>query len=307
MRLVFFGTAEFAVPSLEALAEHVVLVVSQPDRPSGRGLGLKPSPVTSAAERLGLTVETPVKCRAPEFVERVAALAPDALVVAAYGQILSEALLGTAKRGGINVHGSALPKYRGAAPIQRAVLAGDAFTGVCLMQMDKGLDTGDVIACELTAVGPEETAGELTARLAGIGARLAAAWMPLIAAGQYERTPQDHSQATHAPKLTKEEGELSFSRPAAEEAARFRAFTPNPGASLKTSRGTLRLWRASLEPVQPQGDVPGAVLAVRPNLVVAFEGGALCLAEVQPEGKKRMSGADWANGARIRPGDDLRP
>jgi methionyl-tRNA formyltransferase len=199
---------------------------------------------------------------------------------------------------------TALPKYRGAAPIQRAVLAGDAFTGVCLMQMDKGLDTGDVIATELTAIGPEETAGDLTRRLAEIGARLARAWMPMIAAGQYERTPQDHAQATFAPKLTKEEGALNFARPANEEVARFRAFTPNPGASLATSRGTLRLWRASLEPMA--GD-PGTVLAVRPNLVVAFQDGALCLLEVQPEGKKRISGTDWANGARIRPEDDLRP
>lgn len=302
MRLVYFGTAAFAVPALEALAKQVVLVVSQPDRPSGRGLDLRSSPVKAAALALGLKVETPEKSRSLEFVERLRACEADALFVAAYGQLLSQAVLESARRGGINLHGSILPKYRGAAPIQRAILAGDAETGISLMQMARGMDTGDVIAMGRTSIGPDETAGELTLRLARMAADLAYEWAPRIVAGDYPRIPQDESMATHAPKVDKTEAELSPWRRAEEEYRRFRAFTPAPGAYLRTAFGLVKVGKARLG---TEGAAPGVVISTAPSCQVAFETGSLHLLEVQPEGKKRMCGRDFANGLRLRAGDSL--
>jgi len=303
MRLVFFGTASFAVPALRALAPYVTLVVSQPDRPGKRGMRLQPTPVKEAALELGLPVETPEKSRAPEFVDRLRAENADALLVAAYGQILSQKVLDSAVRGGINLHGSILPRYRGAAPIQRCILNGDDETGVCLMQMDKGMDTGDVIDMGRLAIGPDETYGELQDRLAILAAEMATKWMPRIVTGDYSRKPQDHEGATHAAKVEKAEAELSTERNAAEEYNRFRAFTPSPGPFLQTRHGLLRISRAKLR-TDFQGE-PGTLVATSPEMVVAFTGGALVIEELQPEGKKRMRGSDFANGARLRPGDRL--
>jgi methionyl-tRNA formyltransferase len=246
-------------------------------------------------------VETPIKSRTAEFVERLRAEDADVLVVAAYGQILSQAVLDSARRGGINLHGSILPKYRGAAPIQRCLLAGETETGVTLMQMDRGMDTGDMIDIERVGIGPDETYGELQERLAHIAADLAERWITRIVAGDYPRTPQDHEEATHAPKVEKAEAELRFDRPAQGEYDRYRAFTPSPGPFLNTQRGIVRISRMAR--AEGQGE-PGTVLQASP-LVVAFSTGALELVEVQPEGKKRMSGRDFANGARIRPGERL--
>jgi methionyl-tRNA formyltransferase len=301
VRIVYFGTADFAVPALRALAAHVRLVVCQPDRPTGRGMRLTAAPVKRAAIELGLPVETPIKSRTAEFVERLRAEDADVLVVAAYGQILSQAVLDSARRGGINLHGSILPKYRGAAPIQRCLLAGETETGVTLMQMDRGMDTGDMIDIERVGIGPDETYGELQERLAHIAADLAERWITRIVAGDYPRTPQDHEEATHAPKVEKAEAELRFDRPAQGEYDRYRAFTPSPGPFLNTQRGIVRISRMAR--AEGQGE-PGTVLQASP-LVVAFSTGALELVEVQPEGKKRMSGRDFANGARIRPGERL--
>lgn len=301
MRLVFFGTGTFAVPALQALKDHIQLVVAQPDRPSGRGMKLNRSPIKVAAQELGLPVETPEKSRSPEFVERLRSLNGDALVVASYGQILSQAVLDSAKRGGINLHGSILPNYRGAAPIQRAILHREPETGITLMQMDKGMDTGDVIAIERTSIGPDETYGELQDRLAIIAAQMAREWMPRIVAGDYTRIPQNSELATLAPKVEKAEALLSFDRPAVEEYARFRAFTPSPGATLRTSGGLLKISSARLSET---ADRPGVVVSVNP-LIVGFVGGGLELRELQPEGKKRMSGRDFANGMRLKPGDRL--
>jgi methionyl-tRNA formyltransferase len=323
MRLIFFGTGSFAVPALRALAEHVSLVVAQPDRPSGRGLKLQVSPVKQAAMELELPVETPEKSRSPEFVERLKSEAADALVVASYGQILSQAVLDSAIRGGINLHGSLLPKYRGAAPIQRAILAMEPETGVTLMQMDKGMDTGDMIAIQRTPIGPDETYGELQDRLATIAADMAMEWMPRVALGHYTRTPQDSDLATMAPKVQKSEAELSFDRPATAEYARFRAFTPSPGSVLRTSGGLIRVSKAGLasslhatasdasdsEFPAPRSEFEsrGTILSVSPSLVIGFAEGAIELIEVQPEGKKRMSGRDLANGLRLKPGMNLKP
>lgn len=305
MRLVFFGTGTFAVPTLQRLKDHVRLVVTQPDRPSGRGMRLNPSPVKLAAMELGIPVETPEKSRSPEFVQRLRGEKADALVVASYGQILSVAVLESAKYGGINLHGSLLPKYRGAAPIQRAILEREQETGITLMQMDKGMDTGGIIAMTPpTPIGPDETYGELQARLAILAADMAEWWMPRIADGEYASGPQDDERATYANKVDKAEAELSFDRSAEEEYARFRAFTPSPGATVRTSEGLLKL--SSVKRAEGSGE-PGTVLQTSPSFIICFAGGALELVELQPEGKKRMSGRDLANGLRLKPGASLKP
>lgn len=296
MRLAYFGTSVFAVPTLERLASCIVLVVSQPDRPTGRGMKLQMSPVKQRALELGLPVETPEKCRAPEFAERIRALDLDALLVAAYGQILPISLLVSARCGAINLHGSLLPKYRGAAPIQRAILEGESTTGVTLMQMDKGMDTGDELSHIVTAIGPDETYGELQDRLAVLAADLAERDLPRVIAGSLARIPQDDERATYAPKVEKAEAELSFSRDAEGEYRRFRAFTPSPGAFLRTCFGVLKLSEVCLGSGSGR---PGEVLSVSPELEVAFGGGSLVFRQIQPEGKKRMSGRDWANGHRL--------
>ena len=303
MRLVFFGTGAFALPALRALAPNVALVVTQPDRPTGRGMRVHSSPAKLVAGELGLPVESPEKTRAPEFVARLRELDADALVVASYGQILSVAVLESARRGGINLHGSILPEYRGAAPIQRCILDGRKETGVTLMQMDRGMDTGDMIHIERTPIGPDETYGELQDRLALIAAEMAVDWMPRIVVGDYPRTHQDDAEASIAPKVDKSDALLLLSRPAWREYDRFRAFTPAPGAFLRLSSGVLRVHKARL--VAEEGGVPGKILALAPDPLVAFDGGALRLLEVQPEGKRRMSGKDWANGARLKVGDHI--
>lgn len=296
MRLAYFGTSSFAVPALRALASSVVLVVSQPDRPSGRGMKLRPSPVKEAAMELGLPVETPERARTAEFVDRIRTLNLDALVVAAYGQILSEGLLGAAARGGINLHGSVLPKYRGAAPIQRAILAGDTETGVTLMQMDRGMDTGDIIAIERIAIAPDETAGELQERLADLAATMARDWMPRIVRDEYPRVRQNEAEATYAPKVEKAEARLDPAMSAEEAYRRFRAFTPAPGAFLETLHGTIRLSEVRLR----QGDAPPGTYA-RPH-GVAFVGGILEMRTIQPHGRPKMSLDAWVNGLRIPEG-----
>lgn len=299
MKIVYFGTADFAVPALRSVAESVVLVVSQPDRPSGRGMQLKPSPVKEAALELGLPVETPEKARAAEFVDHVRALDPDFLLVAAYGQILSLNLLNSARHGGINLHGSILPHYRGAAPIQRCLENGDTETGVTLMQMDKGMDTGDMIAIERLTIGPDETYGELATRLGDLAGEMARAWAPRLAAGDYPRTAQDVHQATHAAKVTKEEAELKVDMEISRAYARFRAFTPSPGCWIQTKFGRLRISGARKSEVHGQ---PGTITG--PDLL-ALQGGSLQLIEVQPEGKKRMSGRDFINGMRLEKGSSI--
>ena len=299
MRLIYFGTASFAVPALRALVPHVVLVVSQPDRPSGRGMKLHPSPVKQVALELGLDVETPEKCRAPEFVERLRSLDADALVVAAYGQILSQPVLDSSKRGGINLHGSILPAYRGAAPIQRGLINGDAESGVTLMQMDRGMDTGDIIAIERTPIAADETYGELQDRLALLAAELALEWMPKIVGGEYLRTPQDSEVATMAPKLERAEGLLEVGQPARVAYNRFRGVTPSPGAFIESNFGRLKITKARL------GDRGGPVGTYLGDNQLAFDGGSLQLLEVQPEGRGRMSLDAVINGWRLRPGDAL--
>jgi len=302
MKLVLFGTGAFALPAIDALKDHIHLVVTQPDRPSGRGMKTHPAPAKLKAMELGIPFETPIKARAPEFVESLEAMRPDALVVASYGQILSQRLLDSAIRGGINLHGSILPKYRGAAPIQRCIQNHDQETGVTLMQMDKGMDTGDIIHIETCPIGVDETYGELQERLAIIAAQLASDWLPRICAGDYDRIPQNDAEATYANKIEKWECELDTRQPAQKEYAKFRAFTPVPGAFVKTKFGLLRVSAARLGTMQGP---PGVVMGIDSGCEVAFGDQSIRLLEVQPEGKKRMSGRDFANGMRIKPGMHL--
>lgn len=302
MRVVYFGTAPFAVPALERLAPHVVAVVAQPDRPAGRGLREQVTPVRAKALELGLTVLTPAKARAPEFVEAFRAMAPDVAVVAAYGQILSQRLLDVPSQGCFNLHGSVLPRWRGAAPVQRAVEAGDRESGVTLMKMDAGMDTGDMVAVERTPVGPDETAGELYARLATLAGEMAAQWIERLALGEFTLSPQDDSLATHARKVTREDAFLDPGLDGRTAYNRFRGMTPAPGAWALTPRGVLKVTQARWS---ESSGAPGTVLATRPHVTVAFATGSLELHQVQPEGKPRMSGLDYANGARLAVGDKL--
>lgn len=302
MSVVFFGSSPFAVPALQRIAEHVELVVTQPDRPSGRGHQMQPTPVKSAALELGIPVETPLKARSKEFIESIEARKPKLLVVAAYGQILPQRLLDIGEHGAINLHGSILPKHRGAAPIQAAILDGDSETGITLMQMDAGLDTGDIIQIARTNIGSDETAGELHDRLAIIAGDLLYENLPDLLAGTYSRDPQDDSLSTYAPKIEKSDAKLELSSPAEAEYRKFRAFTPFPGAYFELKSGTLKVNRARL--IEQSGK-PGEVLQTSPTLVIALTNSALELLTVTPAGRKPQSGSDYARAAQITKGDCL--
>ncbi|HAY14347.1 MAG TPA: methionyl-tRNA formyltransferase [Fimbriimonadaceae bacterium] len=304
MKVVFFGTAPFAIPALEAVAGVTTLVVAQPDRPTGRGLKTAMTPVKARALELGLPVETPERCRRPEVIERLKRLDADLFVVAAYGQILPQALLDVPRYGCVNVHGSLLPAYRGAAPVQHAIWNGDAFSGVTLMRMDAGMDTGDIIAMETCAIAPDETAGELYDRLATLGGQLMTAHLATLGSGQYVATPQDHTKATMAPKILPSDAEIPADEPYDLAYRRFRAMTPVPGAWIQTVWGRLKL--RDVRPVASSAPA-GTVVGTRPEFVIALPGGALVLRQVQPEGKKAMRGTDFANGARIQPGNQWAP
>lgn len=262
---------------------------------------LQSSPVKKVATDLGLKVETPEKARVPEFVELVAALNADVHVVAAYGQILSMKLLETARNGGINLHGSILPEYRGAAPIQRCILNGDTETGVTLMQMDKGMDTGDMIDIARTPIGDDETYGELQARLSLLARDMAENWIVRLAAGNYPRIAQNNDEATYANKIERSETELSTTRNGQEEYNRFRAFTPSPSVFLETTHGRLKVKEARISPIDLP---PGQVVSLNP-LTVSFVGTSIALNTVQPEGKPAMTGAAWAIGKHLAVGDRL--
>ncbi len=300
MRIVYFGTADFAVPALRAVSEHVTLVVSQPDRPKGRGLKMQASPVKEAAMDLGSRVETPEKSRTVEFRDVLEAENADIFLVAAYGQILSQAVLDIPRRGCINLHGSILPKWRGAAPIQRGIEAGDTETGVTLMQMDRGMDTGDMIAIERIQMSGDETAGEVYGALSNLAGEMARAWMPKIAAGDYERTPQDHDLATMAPKVEKTEAELTADLDLNTAYNRFRAFTPAPGAYVVSELGQIKLHK--IRPIQAVLGEPGTLVISEGEMIVAVKGGGLRFEEFQLEGRKRVLASEFLNGARLSPG-----
>ncbi len=300
MRLVFLGTPAFAVPTLErtvAAGHEVLEAVTQPDRPRGRGRQLAASPVKEAAMRLGIPVYQPERVRRPEAVEHLRALAPDAMVVVGYGQIIPQSVIDLTPLGIINVHASLLPKYRGAGPIQWAIARGETRTGVTTMRIDAGLDTGEMLLKAETEIGLEEDAVELGRRLAEMGAGLLVRTLEGLADGSIAGEKQDNAQATYAPLLKKEDGAIDWARPALEIHNRVRGLQPWPGTSTAFRGQPLHVWRSRVADAGAPG-APGAVRSVRP-LVVHCGGGALELLEVQMEGRKRVPAGDFANGQRL--------
>jgi len=305
LRVIYMGTPAFAIPSLRMLARttSLVAVVTQPDRPAGRGRKLTPPPAAVEARKLGLPVLQPESLRAAAVQADLAALRPDLLVTVAYGRIIPPAVLALPPRGAINLHPSLLPAYRGASPIQRAIADGAATTGITVMHLSNELDAGDIILQREVPIGPEETAGELESRLAEEGAALLAEAVQMIAQGRAPRRPQDHTRATYTKKLTKADGEIAWNRSAQEIVNQVRAMNPWPSAYTTWRGGPLKVWRA--RPGEGRG-APGEVLAADEQGIVASAGdGAVVLLEVQPEAGRRMSAGEFVRGHRIRPGERL--
>jgi len=308
MRVVFLGSGRFAIPSLEALlaAGHdVAAVVTQPDREKGRGRELSPPPLKPAAAARGLKVLQPRRVREPEALAALQALAPEAQVVVAYGQILPRAVIDVAPRGTVNVHASLLPRYRGAAPVQWAIVNGEKETGVTTMLIDEGLDTGPVLLSRATPIGEEETAGELETRLAHLGGQLLVETLAELEAGRLVPRPQDAARASLAPIIKKEDGLIDWSRPAEALALRVRGFHPWPGAYTSARGRGLKVLRARAE--SGGEGAAGTLLRIdREGIVVTSgEGSALRLVEVQPESRHAMPAAAFAAGARLSVGERL--
>jgi methionyl-tRNA formyltransferase len=300
------GTPDFALPSLQALHEltELVAVVAQPDRPSGRGKKMLAPPVARWAQGNAVELLQPATLRDPGILAELARFEPAIIVVAAYGKILPRAILELPSRGCVNVHASLLPKYRGAAPVQWAIARGEAVTGVSLMQMEQGLDTGAVYAQEALAIDPKDTGGSLTGKLAVLGGTLLRRCLPALLEGSLHSVAQDDAQATLAPKLTREDAALDFRRPARELETRIRAFQPWPGA-LVVLPGGARLKVLGSRVVSGRTGMPGEVLAGADALVVACGEDALALELVQPEGRRAMSGAEFVAGHPLSAGTVL--
>jgi methionyl-tRNA formyltransferase len=316
MRIVFMGTPDFAVPSLRALLEggyDVAAVVTQPDRPRGRKRELTPPPVKSFALEHGLPVLQPERLRAADAVEAVAAYRPDLIVTAAYGQILPKAVLELPRLGCVNVHGSLLPKYRGGAPIQRCVINGEKVTGVTLMYMAEGLDTGDMIARVEVPITDEDTAGTMFGKLSAAGAELLAQWLPKLADGTAPRVPQNDAEATYAPNLTREDERIDWSGTARAVFNRVRGLNPMAGGFTFWNGEVFKVWSCRVPQEQdkrlpPEWErlAPGAVLETGPfGIRVRTGDGSVVLTEVQPAGKKALPASEFARGARLVPGTVL--
>ncbi len=300
--VVFAGTPEFAVPALEAIAASrhpIKAVYTQPDRPAGRGLRQEPSPVKQAALARGLPVEQPATLAGDAAVATLGGYAPDVMVVVAYGLLLPQAVLDVPKRGCLNIHASLLPRWRGAAPIQRAILAGDAETGVCIMRMEAGLDTGPVLLSEPVPIGGRDTAALLHDRLAAVGARLIVKALDLIAAGEARYQPQDAAGATYARKLAKTEAVIDWSQPAVDIERKVRAFDPWPVAETRLDGVQLRVWRAHVAAAAP-GPLPGTVLAADAAGIVVMTGrDALVIERLQRAGRRPVDAGEFANAASL--------
>ena len=310
MKIVFMGTPAFAVPSLQMLMDEgyeVVAVVTQPDRPQGRKKILAPSPVKEAALSLGLPVLQPERMRKPEAVAELAAYEPDLIVTAAYGQILPKAVLDLPRNGCVNVHGSLLPKYRGGAPIQRSIINGEKVTGVTLMYMAEGLDTGDMISRVEVAIEDEDTSGTMFEKLSLAGRDLLKSEMPRLVNGLVQATAQDDSQATFAPNLNREDERLDWNAGSRDNYNRIRGLVPFSGAFTLWNGETFKVWASKIPAEQKSSDsAPGTVLSVTEHGVEVKTGdGSLLLTTVQPAGKKAMSAADFSRGGVMKPGTVL--
>jgi methionyl-tRNA formyltransferase len=308
LRIVFCGTPAFALPALRHLIAQpdfqVEGVVTQPDRPRGRGQQLASSPVKDTALEAGISVYQPEKIRSESAHDYFKRGAPDVVVMIAYGQIIPATLIAMPPLGWINLHASLLPKYRGAAPIHRAIVNGERRTGLTTMRIDAGLDTGPMLLRHETEIGADETAPGLAARLAEAGAPLMAETLRKLERGEIVPAAQDNSQATHAPPLKKEEGRIEWSAPAAQIYNRMRGLQPWPGA-FTTFRGkTCHIWGKPLQSVAA-GDMPGVILPTQEDGLLVICGGpsVLRVDQVQLEGRKRVTGSEFANGARIAPGE----
>ena len=304
LRLIFMGTPDFAVPALAALRDaghEIAAVYSQPPRPAGRGHAERPSPVQTFAEAHGLPVQTPRTLRDPAAQADFAAFGADAAVVAAYGLILPQAVLDAPRLGCINIHGSLLPRWRGAAPIQRAILAGDDETGITIMQMDAGLDTGPMLLRESVPIGPRTTAGDLHDTLAEIGARLIVEAMKGVAAGSLKAEPQPAEGATYAAKLGRDEGRLDWTRPALELDRRVRALNPWPGTWFAHDDAKIKVLDAVADPAA--GGDPGTVLPG--GLTIACGEGGLRLLRLQRAGRAPVDAEAFLRGYALAPGTRL--
>ncbi|GAP06073.1 methionyl-tRNA formyltransferase [Anaerolinea thermolimosa] len=298
LRIVFMGSPEFALPVLQRLAEvyQVVGVVTQPDRPAGRGKQLTPPPVKLLAQSLGIPVMQPEKLRQPEAFQQLLDWAPEVIVVAAFGQILRQNVLDLPPYGCINVHASLLPRWRGAAPIQAALLHGDEVTGVTIMKMNAGVDTGPILSQREVPILPEDNAASLSSRLAEAGASLLMETLPRYLSGEIQPIPQDDSKATLAPMLKKEDGRLDLSQPVVSLVNRVRAFNPWPGAFIEWQGQPLKILRA--HGVTDDHAVPGRHCVINGWPGLGAVGGWLILDEVQPASKRPMSGKQFLSGAR---------
>ncbi|CAM3720199.1 methionyl-tRNA formyltransferase [Cohnella lubricantis] len=316
MRIVFMGTPEFAVPSLRMLLEkgyNVAAVVTQPDRPKGRKRELTPPPVKAFALEHGLPVLQPEKMRAAEAVAAMAEYAPDLIVTAAYGQILPRGVLDLPRLGCVNVHGSLLPRYRGGAPIQRSVIDGEPSTGVTLMYMAEGLDTGDMIARVEVPITDEDTSGTMFEKLSVAGAKLLEEWLPRLEAGTAPRVKQDDALATYAPNLTRDDERLHWEHTSRQVFNRVRGLNPMAGAFTHLNGEVFKVWGCKA-PAASDAELPTEWLASQPGTVldsgpfgirVRTGDGSIVLTEVQPAGKKMLSAAEYARGARLAPGTVL--
>ena len=308
MRALFFGSPAFAVPCLDALARvaDVACVFSQPDRPAGRGLALTPPPVKARALELGLRVEQPTKVKTPEFAELVRSFGADVAVVVAYGRILPMAVLEAPRTGCINVHASLLPRWRGAAPIQWAVASGDRLTGVTLMQMDEGLDTGPAISTIALEIGENETAGELSERLSRLGAELVERDLAAAVAGELPRVAQPEEGVTYARLLEKQDGVLDFTRSADEVHALARGMTPWPGAQSSLEGAPLKIHVTRVVSRDATHVAPGTIVKAEGDaLHVACGTGTVALVELQEAGKKRLGARAFLSGHPLRVGTRL--